>query len=107
MSMPRQRGMRRDGHFERCELRLSRGIVGVRFSIPGLRSLQQDVAVAARYVLRSALSKQGRQRCCDDDGSCPCDTGFRNHVDRLLECLAVTRFLVDLELSMINESDSK
>jgi uncharacterized membrane protein (GlpM family) len=61
MSVPRQRGMRCDGQFDRCELRLSRGIVCVRFAIPGLCSLQQDFAVTARYVLRAALGKYGRQ----------------------------------------------
>src|ERR1700691_1866134 len=61
MSMPGQRGMRRDGQLDRCELRLPGGIVRVRFAVPGLSSLQQDFAVAAGYVLRPVLSEHSRQ----------------------------------------------
>jgi hypothetical protein len=63
--------------------------------------------VTARYVLRAALSEYGRQKCSSDDGSHSSDMAFRNHVDFLHCRQAVVRLLVDLDLSITKESDSK
>jgi hypothetical protein len=72
--------------------------VRVRFAVPGLSCLQQDFALAARHVLRPALSKDGRQECSSEDGSYSPETIFRNHVDFLHCRQAVVRLLVDLVL---------
>jgi hypothetical protein len=103
MSMPGQRGMRRDGQLDRCELRLPGGIVRVRFAVPGLSSLQQDFAVAAGYVLRPVLSEHSRQRCCAENGSYSQDAVFQNHIGRLHGRQAVMRLLADLDTSMSAE----
>jgi hypothetical protein len=84
-------------------LRSPPGIVHVRFAIPGFRSLQQDFAVAARYVLRAALGEDGRQECSGHDRSHPSATIFRKHVDYLDCGQAMVRLLVDLDLKTTKE----
>jgi hypothetical protein len=77
--------------------------VRVRFAIPGLRGLQQDFAVAARYVLRAALSKGGRKEGFSEDGGDSSDTILGSHVDFLHCRQAVARLHVDLDLSITKE----
>lgn len=47
MGVPWQRGMRRDGQPDRCELRLACGVVRVWLAVPRLSRLQQNFAMTA------------------------------------------------------------
>ena len=59
MGVPGKDAMWRDGHLQGGELRLSGGVVGVRFAIPGLRGLQQDFALGSLDVRSPALREDG------------------------------------------------